>query len=319
MFAVVFLEAVALHLESAPADDPNYEGMTTYFSSLPMAVLTLFMTITGGVSWWDVAKLFLDVSSFFVVVFALFVVIMLLAVLNIITGIFVSDAVDRASRDRDIMTDMKKERAAANMRVLRSLFHEMDKDRSGCLNLDELANMLQSDEIHSVMTMLDLEVSDAVSFFKLLDVDDSGRVEIDEFVMGCLRYMGKAKPVDIETLTQENRRMMDRYNRQTARIEDGLSMLSQLVRFLVSRDRTDPSNEQLLGLERRIKQTLDSDSKLLQMAMRELQVVVNNLGQHQTIKKPKNTPWCFADPTYGGQHDDEVAESSFKRHSPKTV
>ena len=64
MFAVVFLEAVALHLESASADDPNYEGMSTYFSSLPMAVLTLFMTITGGVSWWDIVQLFFDVSTF---------------------------------------------------------------------------------------------------------------------------------------------------------------------------------------------------------------------------------------------------------------
>ena len=46
--------------------------------------------------------------------------------MNIITGIFVTDAVQRVGRDRDIMSDMKKERATANMRVLRSLFHEMD-------------------------------------------------------------------------------------------------------------------------------------------------------------------------------------------------
>ena len=31
---VVFLQAVTLHLETAPADDLNYEGMNVYFPSL---------------------------------------------------------------------------------------------------------------------------------------------------------------------------------------------------------------------------------------------------------------------------------------------
>ena len=84
--------------------------------------------------------------------------------MNIITGMFVSDAVERANNDRDIVSEVKRERTAANMRVLRSLFHEMDRDGSGCINIDELVIMLQSDEIHSVMAMLDLEVSDAASF-----------------------------------------------------------------------------------------------------------------------------------------------------------
>jgi len=118
MFAVVFLRAVTVYLETAPSDDPNYEGMNTYFPSLPMAMLILFMTITGGVSWWEVVKLFLDVSIFYVVLFALVVVIMLLAVMNVLTAMFVSDAVERASRDRAIVLDAEKDRTAKNMKVL---------------------------------------------------------------------------------------------------------------------------------------------------------------------------------------------------------
>lgn len=141
MFAVVFLQAVTLHLETAPPDDPNFEGMNTYFHSLPMALLTLFMTITGGISWWDVVKLFLDVSLVYVVLYALFVVIMLLAVMNIITGIFVSDAVERVSMDRDMVSEAETERNAHHIKVLRDLFYEIDKDGSNSITLDELMHI----------------------------------------------------------------------------------------------------------------------------------------------------------------------------------
>ena len=182
------------------------------------------------------------------------------------------------------------------MKLLRKLFHEIDTDGSGCLSLDELVDTLQSDEIQSVMAMLDLEVSDAVSFFELLDVDGSGSVEIDAFVMGCLRYMGKAKPVDIETLTQENRRMMDRFNLQAARVEEGLEMFSQNMRILISRAENEPPNGQLLGVEHRIKQTLDRDVKKIQTSMRELHVVVQqSLREHGTSNQAKSTSWWCTD------------------------
>jgi len=72
------------------------------------------------------------------------------------------------------------------------------------------------------MKIVDLDLSDAISFFRILDVDESARLEIDEFVMGCMRFMGKAKTVDIETLTHENRRLMRHSANQSACIEQSL-------------------------------------------------------------------------------------------------
>ena len=43
---------------------------------------------------------------------------------------------------------------------------------------------------------LGLDIFDAWSFFKLLDLDAGGEVEIDEFLMGCLRLRGTARAID---------------------------------------------------------------------------------------------------------------------------
>ena len=38
---------------------------------------------------------------------------------------------------------------------------------------------------------------DAWSFFKLLDLDQGGAVSVDEFLMGCLRFRGAARAMDV--------------------------------------------------------------------------------------------------------------------------
>ena len=43
----------------------------------------------------------------------------------------------------------------------------------------------------------------AWSFFKLLDLDSGGAVEIEEFLMGCLRLRGSARAIDIAKLIHD--------------------------------------------------------------------------------------------------------------------
>lgn len=44
---------------------------------------------------------------------------------------------------------------------------------------------------------LGLDVWDAWTFFKLLDKDNGGAVEVEEFLMGCLRLRGQASAMDV--------------------------------------------------------------------------------------------------------------------------
>merc|ERR1712113_478792 len=56
------------------------------------------------------------------------------------------------------------------------------------------------------LQLLDLNVSEAHSLFKLLDTDNSGEVGIQEFIMACMRLKGTAKSIDVATQLHETKR-----------------------------------------------------------------------------------------------------------------
>ena len=55
---------------------------------------------------------------------------------------------------------------------------------------------INSDAVSSYFEALGLDVWDAWAFFKLLDSDGGGSVDVEEFFMGCLRFRGQAKAMD---------------------------------------------------------------------------------------------------------------------------
>merc|ERR1740117_1584095 len=54
---------------------------------------------------------------------------------------------------------------------------------------------------------LEINASDAERLFKLLDADDSGAVDVDEFCEGCLQVKGEASSFDVNCNIYEHRRM----------------------------------------------------------------------------------------------------------------
>ena len=62
---------------------------------------------------------------------------------------------------------------------------------------------LKSPAVQQYFQTLGLDVWDAWSFFKLLDQDAGGSVEVEEFLMGCLRLRGHATAIDVVKILQD--------------------------------------------------------------------------------------------------------------------
>merc|ERR1712122_296489 len=56
-----------------------------------------------------------------------------------------------------------------------------------------------------MLSYFNFNTLDAKSFFARLDVDGSGAVDIEEFVVGCLRMHGKSNAIDMEISIQETK------------------------------------------------------------------------------------------------------------------
>jgi len=208
LFAVLVLSAVTSYVETAVYPDQHADQMHDFFSSMPMTLLTLFMCITGGVNWWEVQKLLLKVHVGYGIMFVVYIAVMFLAVLNIITGIFVNDAVEMANTDHDMMLQVEQELKLDQLKKLKHLFVRFDTNGDKLLTLVELEDQLLDPEVQVILAMLGLDISEAKMFFNALDVDKSGTVEIDEFVMGCMNLKGKTKLMDIEVTVNETKRLV---------------------------------------------------------------------------------------------------------------
>eukprot|EP00747_Dinoflagellata_sp_TGD_P097617 gnl/TRDRNA2_/TRDRNA2_167186_c2_seq1.p1 gnl/TRDRNA2_/TRDRNA2_167186_c2~~gnl/TRDRNA2_/TRDRNA2_167186_c2_seq1.p1 ORF type:complete len:171 (+),score=38.27 gnl/TRDRNA2_/TRDRNA2_167186_c2_seq1:104-616(+) len=92
-----------------------------------------------------------------------------------------------------------------HVNLLKELFQNVDNNGSGTITVNEFEEALEATDLQAYFSSMDIDVEDAWTLFKLLDSDGSHRVELDEFVMGCMRLRGNAKGVDIAIMMYEQR------------------------------------------------------------------------------------------------------------------
>eukprot|EP00450_Noctiluca_scintillans_P009081 CAMPEP_0194493248 /NCGR_PEP_ID=MMETSP0253-20130528/11527_1 /TAXON_ID=2966 /ORGANISM="Noctiluca scintillans" /LENGTH=131 /DNA_ID=CAMNT_0039334211 /DNA_START=182 /DNA_END=573 /DNA_ORIENTATION=+ len=126
--------------------------------------------------------------------------------MNVIAGIFVTDALEMASQDRKLRERGEFLRAKKNMEVLSTIFGEMDKTGSNLIYRSDFHQQLQRPEVQALFSHFKFDIVDSDSFFTLLDRDGSGTVSIEEFVVGCLRMNGKSNAIDMEISIQETKK-----------------------------------------------------------------------------------------------------------------
>jgi len=233
VFSVVFVHGVAEYVSTAPREDPLIDEIRVYLGSMAMTLLTMFMSISGGVDWWTVAQTLLEISTVYLFIFLLFILLSVLAVMNIITGIFVKEALEMASRDHDLQLQLELEENRSLLMRLKKLFREMDTDGTGCVSIQDFENYLQMNDVRVLFSQIGLEVSDALSFFKILDVDGSNELGLEEFVMGCMRFKGRANRMDLEVMLMDTKKLMRKLTKMHETFYEHLLQIDKNVVVLV--------------------------------------------------------------------------------------
>merc|ERR1712113_447611 len=80
-----------------------------------------------------------------------------------------------------------------------------------------------------LLEALEITAFDARSMFKLLDRDDSGLIDIEEFCDGCLRMKGEAKSFDIQCLIYESQRLITKTTALMVHVEESIYDLKDMV------------------------------------------------------------------------------------------
>jgi len=207
VFAVLFTQAVndfvndpELHSKLSSQES---EASRVYYGSLVSTMLSLFMSITGGVSWEEVLVPLYTISYAWVVIYVFYISFTYFAVLNVVTGVFCQSAIDSAQNDHVTMMHAILANKESHLQKVKDLFNRLGAEKSGSITYLMFEEKINSPEVREYFQSLGLDVWDAWSFFKMLDLDESGAVDMDEFLMGCLRVRGQARAIDITKIIHD--------------------------------------------------------------------------------------------------------------------
>merc|ERR1712039_1093629 len=133
--------------------------------------------MTGGIDWRDLADpLAQSISPLQGFVMVLYIAFTVLALTNVVTGVFVEGALKSA----------RQEEEAFMVERLHTLFQETDAESngSGKMSIQQFKNRFESEEMRDYLESMNVNPAEAASLVEIIDSDESGTIDYDEFVGG---------------------------------------------------------------------------------------------------------------------------------------
>jgi hypothetical protein len=171
---------------------------TERFSNLGTAMLTLtqFMFLDGGLEGYlDL----MEQKPFLSIYFFAFILITSVSLMNLVTAIMVESSLRQAKEDREAQKALDQVKKREMEPFLMRMFHTLDRNVQDELTLEDLVNAPEQvkDELCRICRM------DQVNeIFEMLDWDDSGGVDIQEFCDGIMQVQG-SKASELLRLTKQ--------------------------------------------------------------------------------------------------------------------
>jgi len=200
MFGTFFVQACALCLDSIEHDEELVDELKRYWGSLLTSMDTLFKASTGGEDWAFVAAPLYRINRLVYITFLLYMAFFLFAVTNAITSLFVEATMHRATQDSNMAIHFEMEKKDTHIANLQSFFSELDIDDDGLISYMDFAAVVGDPRLVAFATSLGIDVYDAKVIFEILSGSLSSSLDLETFVIGCIKMRGDAKAVDMYVL-----------------------------------------------------------------------------------------------------------------------
>lgn len=132
------------------------------------------------------------------------------------------------------------ENKEAHLSKMRAVFSEIRENTPGNGEGDEaitfamLEEKINSPTVQQLLETLGLDVWDAWSFFKLLDTDGGGSIELEEFFLGCLRLGGNARGLELGKVLQDQQWLIRSQGKFQNFVETELSQINEALNFILT-------------------------------------------------------------------------------------
>ncbi|CAJ1403452.1 unnamed protein product [Effrenium voratum] len=236
IFAVLFTQAVNDHL--VDPDSPSMEAKElmaahNYYGSLFDTMLSLFMSICGGVSWEDVIAPLKVISVLWTIIYVFYIAFVYFAVLNVITAVFCESAIESAQNDHAVAVQTVMAHKEVHLRKIRALFEKLGGGDMGVITYANFEEGINSQAVREYFETIGLDVLDAWTLFNLLDLDAGGSISVEEFFNGCLRLRGNAKSIDLAKIMHDQSWLVRNHGRFQTHMELEVQQLKEQITKLI--------------------------------------------------------------------------------------
>ncbi|CAE7259152.1 Scn11a, partial [Symbiodinium microadriaticum] len=180
LFGVTFMQLSRAHLEETGTPG---SPLLDYYGTLSRSILTLFMTISGGMLWKEALTPLSEIHWLLDLVFLIYIFCTVFCCLNVMTGIFVEAAqVTKKTDESVVQQELQKERKQWLADVA-ELFYRVDADSSGDVTKKEFCSQLYTERVQMLFRKLGI-VSDGYTpseLWDLLDIAQSGAIVQADF------------------------------------------------------------------------------------------------------------------------------------------
>lgn len=201
MMSLYFCSLVSDHRITHTEEEAmgRFDQLDRYFGALDVSMLSLFQSISGGNDWDSLASpLRHHIGGWSALFFSFYIAFTLLAVLNVVTGVFVQSVLLSAKTEKDVFM----------VNNVRDLFQEeVEGGIRGIMGRDVFLSKLDTPQMRAFFRAIDVDETEAEGLFRLMDLDDNGGVDAEEFLSGCMRLRGPARALDLTMLVREVRRL----------------------------------------------------------------------------------------------------------------
>mmetsp|Transcript_114997 Transcript_114997/g.365401 ORF Transcript_114997/g.365401 Transcript_114997/m.365401 type:complete len:656 (-) Transcript_114997:294-2261(-) len=200
VFALFFVQQMAVMLTDEDADDPFKMLQRAFFRDVQRTMLTLVQSTMGGLDWDIVFKMIQPLGWVYCVAFIFYVAFFNFAVMNILTGIFVENAMKLCRPDDEEIQLQHQRKKKLDMKNIRHIVEAMDEDRNGTIRRAEFLNAAKHEEMVSRFWDLGIDIRNTERFFDTVVGVDKASVPIDEFVERAVEMQGQASNATLHNL-----------------------------------------------------------------------------------------------------------------------
>jgi len=222
LVAVVYLFAVSmatLVMDYIETNEDLPNRLLELYGSVSRTQYTLFLAVSGGEAWGQLLKPFEAMSSWNRLLFVIYIVFLIFGVMNILSAVYMDTLLHASTLERDTRLSERTTKEKFQLRQLRMMLKSQPLNEEGLIQRKHLLAVLTG-EGAGLLKGFGLQLPVAKALFRMLDVEDSRAVEVDEYINGLVHLKGNATTIHMASLMYQSKRMLFKMQRISALVED---------------------------------------------------------------------------------------------------